>query len=291
MIIIIRAIDRFCERFPRFGIPQLARILVFATGLVYLLSRITDDGALISWLFFLPHEILGGQVWRLLTFIFVPTQSNPIWFAVSLVITYMLGTALERLWGTAKFNLFILLNILILAGAGMIVHFFAPTLSWAIGLFVSGYFIQTFLIFAYITFASGSTFNLYFVLPVRAGLVALIIGGGLLYELFFGQVYPHLFPLNFLPFVLLIPYFIFCGGALLGRQARPAPSTNKAVINFRRAAKKIEREQQARAYTRKCAVCGKTDTDYPDMEFRYCSRCKGYHCFCMEHINNHVHFK
>ena len=38
------------------------------------------------------------------------------------------------------------------------------------------------------------------------------------------------------------------------------------------------------------AVCGRTDTDYPDLQFRYCSKCAGYHCFCQDHIFNHVHF-
>ena len=29
--------------------------------------------------------------------------------------------------------------------------------------------------------------------------------------------------------------------------------------------------QERRGYLHKCAVCGVTDTDKPDMEFRYCS--------------------
>ena len=36
-------------------------------------------------------------------------------------------------------------------------------------------------------------------------------------------------------------------------------------------------------------VCGRTDLSDPDLEFRYCSRCKGYHCYCEDHINNHTH--
>ncbi len=43
-------------------------------------------------------------------------------------------------------------------------------------------------------------------------------------------------------------------------------------------------------YRHKCSVCGRTDAEYPDLEFRYCSKCQGYHCFCIDHINNHVHF-
>ena len=38
-------------------------------------------------------------------------------------------------------------------------------------------------------------------------------------------------------------------------------------------------------------VCGRTDTDYPNLEFRYCSKCNGYYCYCMDHINNHVHIQ
>ena len=55
-------------------------------------------------------------------------------------------------------------------------------------------------------------------------------------------------------------------------------------------AARIRREQADKLYTHKCAVCGRTDADYPELEFRYCSRCAGYHCFCSDHINNHIHF-
>ena len=61
-------------------------------------------------------------------------------------------------------------------------------------------------------------------------------------------------------------------------------------MNFRRESAKIRREQREKLYTHKCAVCGRTDADYPNLEFRYCSRCAGYHCFCQDHINSHIHF-
>ena len=43
-------------------------------------------------------------------------------------------------------------------------------------------------------------------------------------------------------------------------------------------------------YRHKCAVCGRTDVTNPELQFRYCSKCAGYHCFCSDHIFNHVHF-
>jgi len=283
-------IYRFCNRFPRFGIPHLMRVLVFGMGLVYVLGWVDREGGVTSWLFFSSHEILNGQVWRLFSFIFVPTQHNPVWFAVSLFIYYSLGTSLERAWGTAKFNIYVLFNILILAGAGMVIHFAAPAFSFATFLFVNGYFVMTFLIFAFITLSSDSTFHLSFILPIRASWLGLLMGAALIYDLFYSMRF--FFPLNFLPFVLLVPYLLFCGGILLGR----APSmqhvqNSKGAFRFKRAVKKIEEDQRKRSYTRKCEVCGKTDATDPDMEFRYCSRCEGYHCFCMDHINNHEHFR
>ena len=49
--------------------------------------------------------------------------------------------------------------------------------------------------------------------------------------------------------------------------------------------------RRQKGYIHKCAVCGKTDTDYPNEEFRYCSKCNGYYCYCSEHIHNHVHIQ
>ena len=69
-------------------------------------------------------------------------------------------------------------------------------------------------------------------------------------------------------------------------QARSAPQ----AIHFKKAAKDQERKAKERGYHHKCCVCGRTDTDYPNLEFRYCSKCAGYHCFCQDHIFNHVHF-
>ena len=58
------------------------------------------------------------------------------------------------------------------------------------------------------------------------------------------------------------------------------------TIHFKQAARQAK---ERTGYLHKCCVCGRTDADYPDLEFRYCSKCAGYRCYCMDHINNHVH--
>ena len=49
-------------------------------------------------------------------------------------------------------------------------------------------------------------------------------------------------------------------------------------------------QQRTHGVRHKCAVCGRTDVTNPELQFRYCSKCAGYHCFCSDHIFNHVHF-
>ena len=93
-----------------------------------------------------------------------------------------------------------------------------------------------------------------------------------------------------MPVVAVVNYLIFFWDdamAMLGRsRERMAYRTSHQTIQFKKAQKDI---QQRKGYLHKCAVCGITDADDPNMEFRYCSKCNGYYCYCMKHINDHVH--
>ncbi|MCC8181835.1 MAG: hypothetical protein LIO45_02480, partial [Clostridiales bacterium] len=89
--------------------------------------------------------------------------------------------------------------------------------------------------------------------------------------------------------VSVFNYLIFFWPELVYQVNRLRGRANHArqpnVIQFKKASRDLKKQN----YTHKCTVCGRTDVDYPDLEFRYCSRCVGYHCYCIDHINNHVH--
>ena len=70
------------------------------------------------------------------------------------------------------------------------------------------------------------------------------------------------------------------------RNAYQRPGSGPKVVNFHDA-----KTQTKAQYLHKCAVCGKTDVSDPQMEFRYCSKCNGYYCYCADHINNHIHIQ
>ena len=111
------AVDRFCARNPRFGVPDLMRWIVIGNVAVYVLMLLTmrADANALSFLYLDGGKVLRGEIWRIITFIFVPASSSPLWLAISLYFYYWIGTSLERQWGTARFNLYYWSGVLLTA--------------------------------------------------------------------------------------------------------------------------------------------------------------------------------
>jgi hypothetical protein len=119
------------------------------------------------------------------------------------------------------------------------------------------------------------------------GMDAVLFGWSFLSNLLVGRYF-----LAFLPVVAILNYFIFFWQDFRWLFARVKRRTDPTVINFKKAQKQAQKKaEETHGYIHKCAVCGVTDAENPDMEFRYCSKCDGYYCYCMDHINNHVHVK
>ena len=72
------AVDRFCARHPRFGIPDLMRWIVIGNVAVYILMLLTmrADANALSFLYLDGGKVLRGEIWRIITFIFVPASSR-----------------------------------------------------------------------------------------------------------------------------------------------------------------------------------------------------------------------
>ena len=275
------ALDRFCARHPRFGIPNLMLYVVIGNVAVYLLSVLTraNDASAISFLTFSLAGLLRGEIWRIITFIFVPQSSQPFFLLISLYFYYWIGSTLEREWGTARFTLYYLSGTLLTVLGAIL----ASLLTGQYWLMVAGTTyvnLSMFLAFAFLF--PDMQVLLFFIIPVKMKYLALVDAA-----FFLISVITTPFPENLLPVVAVLNFLIFCSGDLKAMLPR---RQSKGTINFKRESARIRREQQDKLYTHKCAVCGRTDTDYPDLEFRYCSRCAGYHCFCSDHINNHIHF-
>ena len=105
--------ERFCFRNRDRGIPNLMLYIVLGCGLVSILSMLGYD-QIFQLLCFDRNAILKGQVWRLVSYIFTMHNSNILTTLILLYCYYTLGRALERTWGTLRFNLFYLVGILLM---------------------------------------------------------------------------------------------------------------------------------------------------------------------------------
>ena len=279
------AVDRFCARHPRFGIPNLMLYIVIGNVAVYLLSVLTrsnDVGAL-SFLAFSLRGLLRGEVWRIITFVFVPGYTSPFWLIVSLYFYYWIGSTLEREWGTARFTLYYLSGTLLTVLGAVL----SSLVTGQYDLLVAGTtYVNLSMFLAFAVLFPDMQVLIFFILPVKMKWLAWVDGA--------------LFALNIvtslargdwagviLPIVALLNFLVFIWPEIQRLHDRRRHQTARQTVNFRKA---VRQQQQQKGYRHKCAVCGRTDADYPDLQFRYCSKCAGYHCFCQDHIFTHVHF-
>ena len=85
--------------------------------------------------------------------------------------------------------------------------------------------------------------------------------------------------------VLLLNFFIFYfmgRGSLTPKQAY---HQKKRKMEY----KKKAAPTQENVPRHHCVICGRTDEDSPQLEFRYCSKCEGNYEYCSEHLFTHEH--
>ena len=276
---ISRKIEMFCYKHPRFGISNLMLYVVIGNVIIWLFSMMDTTNLLVSALQFSPAMILKGQIWRLITFAFIPT-SGGILALIMFYFYYFIGSTLEQYWGKAKFTLFFFSGILFTVIYGFVIYFITGT-----DIRVSASYIYLSMFFSFATLFPETQVLLFFVIPMKIKWLAYIDAAFFLYEIIVSP-----FPYNLLPVVAVLNYLLFCGGWLYQYLGRKTGHNNPKIINYKKAAKQVNRDRNDAPYSRKCEVCAITDLDDPNMEFRYCSRCIGYHCYCSRHINDHIHF-
>ena len=284
-----RQFDLYCYKNRSKGIPNLMLYIVLGTAIVYVMSNIAGNPVLYYLLCFDRTAILQGQVWRLITYPLTYMISSPLLMLISLFCYYSIGRVMEYYWGTLRFNLFYLTGVVMMDVYCMLFGGTASVTYLNLSLFLS-----------YATIHPDARFLLFFIIPVKAWIFALVDLVIVLVDLFTLS-----FPYNFFSVISLANYFLFFGRDVLNvvpmawrakiaglfrrTPARSAPQRPK-VIPFDAQPKAAPR-QQTENYTHRCTVCGRTDLSNPELEFRYCSRCKGYYCYCQDHISNHSHIQ
>ncbi len=279
---IYEAVDRFCARNPRFGISNLMLYIAIGNVIVYVLMMFSNYEAL-SFLTFNLASLLRGEVWRIVTYVFVPLYGSAFSLLIALYFYYWIGSTLERQWGTAKFNLYYFSGV-ILTVLGVVIASLITGNHW-LGIAGTNY-VNLSMFLAFAALYPDAQVLLFFLIPVKMKWLAWLDIGvfalGIVQSIANGDVVGIVVPI-----VALLNFAVFIWPEVHYFAERKRYQHSRQTVQFKKA---VKQQQQQRGYHHKCCVCGKTDTEFPDMQFRYCSKCAGYHCYCQDHIFSHVHF-
>lgn len=282
-------LNKLERKLGRYAIPNLMLWLIGAYGIGFILAQVAPG--IFAYLLLSPYHILHGQIWRLVTWIFMPTDSNLFSLVIMAIFYYQLGTTLERNWGTFRFNvyifggmLFTVLGAFILYGIMAIIAGGASPelISYSISTGFSTNFSTWSIFLAFALSYPDMQVLLMFVIPIKMKWMAIVYGVLVVLEFFTsgwaGKVSIVMSLLNFIIFFL------------------STRNLNRYTPH------EIHRRQQFKAQMRqprpgsgitkhKCAVCGRTELDDPNLEFRFCSKCEGNYEYCSDHLFTHQHMK
>lgn len=265
----MRWLDKLERKFGRFAIRNLMFYIIGLNAAVFAIFYLTGkDVQFLYNIMLIPAEVLRGEVWRLVTYIFIPSTFDPIWILFTLYFYYLIGSGLEQEWGSFKFNIYYLL--------GMIGTTIAAFISGAGG---TGYYLNLSLFLAFAYIYPNYEILLFFVLPVKMKYLAWLDVAMLGYYFIMGDLSTRLAIV-----AALVNFLIFFGKDIMYYlRNRGKAQTNKKKFTSQQTIKKD--------YFHKCTVCGITEKDDKNMDFRYCSSCEGHYEYCMNHLKDHEHIK
>ncbi|MCR5596519.1 MAG: hypothetical protein K6G12_11770 [Lachnospiraceae bacterium] len=281
--------SEFEKRFGRYAVRNLPLIMIICYAVGYAIRYINPEFLLLLNLD--PYKIIHGQIWRILTWLLVPPNDNNIfWIVVMLFCYYSIGVSLERTWGTYKFNVYIFSGILLtLVGAFVILgisylaggSLVAAIYSQYVAAVFSTYYINMSILLAFAMTFPDAMFLFMFFIPVKAKWMAIVylvilaiqfITGGLFVRVALGMA--------------LLNFAIFYFTNRRGLGVKP--------VQMRRKQTTVKRDlsrSSGRVTRHKCAICGRTEEDVPDMQFRFCTKCEGNYEYCEDHLYTHTHVR
>lgn len=276
-VLIMHFLYKLERKWGKYAIPNLMRYILMGQAFFLLVQMLIPSRPIISALAFDKASILSGEVWRLISFVFYPDNTNPLWFIIFLMVYMSISNQLEQVWGSFNFNVYYFTSCI-----GALIAAFVFNISGPIAMYVN---LSLFLSFA--TLVPNATFMLYFLIPVKAKYLLvfyfIILGS----QMFSGGI-----PMIALITASLLGYLLYFGIPLL-KNRKNMTKARQGQRQFKQAKRSIDAEKRApiKVAFHKCHVCGTTEIDNPDMEFRYCSKCNGNYEYCMDHLHHHEHIQ
>lgn len=259
-------IDWLDRKLGKYSIKNLMLYITILNGVAFILSFLDTEGTFIYKLMLIPAQVMKGEVWRLVTFLFIPPDTSPLFLLFTLYFYYMIGTTLEREWGSFKFNLYYLIGVLGTIGAAFITGFGFST------------YLNLSLIFAFAYLYPNFQLLIFFFLPVKIKYLAIVYALFLVYNF---RAVPLLGLITIAGSVL--NFLLFFGKDII------ASLTLRRKSHFNN--KNFKEQFPKWNVLHKCTICGRTELEDKNLEFRYCVDCDGDYEYCMDHLYNHEHIK
>lgn len=283
------------RKLGKYAIYNLSLYIVIAYGIGYVLSL---TGTL-DFLRLNPYFIMKGQVWRIVSWVIVPPSSLSIFTIIMLFFYYSIGTNLEKTWGAFRYNLYIFGGMFFtLIGAFLLYILYAVVfrqpadyVGYVIGYSFSTYYINMSIFLAFAAMYPDMRVMLYFIIPIKMKWMAILYGFFIVLTLIQGT-----FATRVAVIMSLLNFIIFF--FMTRNYKRSSPSEIRRKTEFRRAVNNAQHATGGTAFTadgrkvitkHKCAICGRTELDGDDLEFRFCSKCNGNYEYCNNHLFTHKH--
>ena len=269
---VMRILDKLERRIGWIAIKRLPIYLVAGNALVWLIGFAFTNNVFAERLALIPAYVLRGEVWRVLTFIFLNSfGSSVISVILELYFLYMVGSNLEASWGSFRLTLFYFIGFALT----VIVSFITGAPVWGAG------YIHISLFLAFARLAPEMRILLFFFIPVKIKWLAWAAWAFLAYQFVMSPGWSN-------RLFILAPLAAFA--LFFGRELLMSARLNRKVYSNRRDFdRKKSKAKVVKLSFHKCDVCGLTENDAPDMDFRYCSKCEGNYEYCSEHLKDHYH--
>ena len=247
-------LDRLEKTLGRFAIPGLIRYVVALNALVFILLTLQPD--YIQALQLDPIAFRNGEIWRAVTWIFIPETMSFFWILFYLIFTWWLGDMLEESWGAFRLNAYYFL--------GMAFCIVSALLFGAAG---GNFFLNLSLFLAAATLAPNFEILLFMIIPVKmkwVALFSLIVPAG---YLLFGPL-----DMKMMVVMCLGNYLLFFGPTFLRNRMDQHQTANRRA--------RFQSAKTSEALHR-CETCGATEISHPDAEFRVTATGQE---FCLDHL-------
>lgn len=282
--------SKFERKFGKYAIPNLTLWLLGCYILGYVIELLAPN--LVYYITLDPYRILHGQIWRLVTWILIPPSSFDIFTIIMLLFYYNIGTSLERTWGTYRYNVYLFTGMLLtivasflcmgvayLLNGGAIDQAVASPLFLTGSLYFSTYYISMSIFLGFAMTYPDVQVLLMFVIPIKVKWMGILDVILMVYEMIRGNLFTR-----FAVGAALLNVLIFYLSTRNLMHLQPKQIKRRAEFNR-------QVKQSSKITRHKCAICGRTEEDDPNLEFRFCSKCNGNYEYCQYHLFTHEHVK